>query len=213
MASHLAFVVGNGESLKNTNLNRVKGISFGVNNIHLHYANTDWRPTHYVRAEEASGLEPENWMESMRVHLDMGCEIWCNDYFFRPRFGLKQTEKVHFLKTCTHYQKHFNNPDAPHLLHLPVLCTFGSSVNVAVQIAITHGFSPVYLLGCDLDANMRHFSAEYRHGKEQENRFAQMDALAAHMIAARSGHLIYNATQGGSLEVYERVDFETLDFG
>ena len=116
----------------------------------------------------------------------------------------------HEIKTCSHYRRHFNEPEAPHLWHPPVLCTFGSSVNVAVQIAHLQGYSPIYLVGCDLDNNMDHFSENYRHGKEQENRYAQMDALAAHLVASRSGADIQNATLGGNLEAFPRVEYESL---
>lgn len=188
-------------------------VSYAVNNVHLIYPETDWRPTHYVRAEEASGLEPKHWEESIRVHLELGCEIWCNDYFFRPRFGLERSGNVNHFRACTHYQRHYNDPDAPHLWHLPVLCTFGSSVNVAVQLAHLQGYDPVYLVGCDLgyrDEAANHFSVDYEHGLEQPARYANLDTLAAHMIASRSGATIYNATIGGTLEVYERIRFETL---
>ena len=209
------FVVGNGPSLAITSLERLIGeTSFGVNNLHLLYPATTFRPTHYVRSEEASNLEPEHWRESVQVHLGLDCEIWCNDYFFRPRFGLKATEKVHYLKACTHYARHFDNPDCPHLWHLPLLCTFGSSVNVAVQLAVQEGFGPIYLVGCDLgyrDEAVSHFSDIYAHGREQPARYANLDTLAAHMIAARSAPVrIFNATLGGTLEAYERVEFNAL---
>lgn len=209
-----AFVVGNGPSLAHTNLENMNGeVSFAVNNIHLIYASTSWRPTHYVRAEQAFGLEPEHWLESMRVHLGLDCNIWCNDYFFRPRFGISPSLKTRYLKACAHYAKHFNNPDCPHLWHLPRLCTFGSSVNVAIQLAFQQGYSPIYLLGCDLgyeDGKPSHFDPNYEHGQEQEARYANMDTLAAHMVASRSGAEIYNATIGGSLEAYPRMEFESL---
>lgn len=210
-----AFVVGNGPSLKHTNLDKLHGeVSFGVNNIHLVYPNTKWRPTHYVRAEEAFGLEPENWLESMQTHLDLGCEIYCNDFFFRPRFGLTATDRVHYIKACAHYAKHYNDPNTPQLWHLPILCTFGSSVNVAIQIAVTLGYSPIYLIGCDLgyqNGKPSHFDERYEHGKEQDARYANLDTLLAHIIASRSSPVqIYNATIGGDLEVYDRVNFESL---
>lgn len=208
------FVVGNGPSLKDTPLGKLEGeISYACNNVHLIYPSTSWRPTHYVRAESAYNLEPEHWLESMQVHLALGCEIHCNDFFFRPRFGLRQTEHVNYLRACNHYAKHYDHPASPHLWHLPVLCTFGSSVNVAVQLAVQEGYDEIYLVGCDLgkDGEYNHFSLAYRHGREQENRYALMDTLAAHLIASRSSPVpIYNATYGGYLDVYPRVNFNDL---
>lgn len=202
------FVVGNGASLKNTNLSLLKNdISIACNNVQKIYPFTDWRPSIYVRAEEAGTLGPEDWQESVDTHTQLGCEMWLNDHFVH---GDKSKAKI---KSCAHYRRHFDNPNCPHLLHLPILCTFGSSVNVAVQIAMLKELSPIYLVGCDLDADMNHFSESYRHGKEQANRYAQLDALEAHIIAARSRYPIFNATVGGNLEVYERVALESLYSG
>lgn len=200
-----AFVIGNGPSLKRTNLDKLIGeVTFSCNNIHLIYPYTKWRTTHYVRAEEATTLGYEDWGESVEVHKKLGCEIWANQHF--GRIG-------HDIRTCSHYRRHYNDPDSPHLWHLPMLCTFGSSVNVAVQIAHLQGYSPIYLVGCDLgyeNGKANHFEENYEHGKEQEARYANLDTLQAHIIASRSGVEIYNATIGGFLEVYPRVDYETI---
>jgi hypothetical protein len=205
-----AFVLGNGESLKHTNLDNLIGETvFGCNNIHMIYPYTKMRVTHYVRAEEAGTLDESDWGESVEVHKALECEMWVNEYFM----GGRHKPGVNEIKSCAHYRRHYDNPNCPHLLHLPILCTFGSSVNVAIQIAMLKQYSPIYLIGCDLDSNMKHFSEHYRHGKEQANRYAQLDTLYAHMIAARSGYPIFNATVGGELEVYERINFESLDFG
>ena len=200
------FVIGNGPSLARTNLDKITGEpSFACNNIHLIYGQTKWRPTHYVRAEQSGfKIDVNYWQESIDVHLKLGCEMWCNHVF---KAGGTD------LTPCNHYNKHFNNPDCPHLWHLPMLCTFGSSVNVAVQIAVKLGYSPIYLVGCDLgyeNNKPSHFDPKYEHGQEQDAFYANGDTLAAHMIAARSGHPIYNATLGGLLEAFPRVEYESL---
>jgi hypothetical protein len=42
-------------------------------------------------------------------------------------------------------------------------------------------------------------------------RYANTDTLMGHIIAKRSSPVpIYNATKGGSLEVYERVSFDEV---
>lgn len=208
------FVVGNGPSLNETDLEKLEGeVTWACNNVHLIYPSTSWRPTYYVRAESAYNLEPEHWLESMRVHLDLGCEIYCNDFFFRPRFGLKQTDKVHIPRFCSHYARHYDEETCPHLWHLPIVCTFGGSVNVAIQLAAQEGYDELYLVGCDLGAGgeYHHFSPLYRHGREQENRYAVMDPYAAHLIAKRSSPIpIYNATRGGFLEAYPRINYDDL---
>lgn len=213
-----AFVIGNGPSLAGTDLDLLAGeTSFACNRIHLIYPYTRWRPTHYVRGEEQSLKSAKKYHEEVRLHIEMGCEVWCNLWFTK---FTDMGEKVHTIKSCWHYTNHYHNADSPHMWHPPLLCSFGSSVNVAIQIAVEEGFKPIYLLGCDLnyvDGSANHFSEEYERGIEDELRpahVANLDTLMAHMVAARSSPVkIYNCTPVGLLHdlgVYENVKLESL---
>lgn len=213
-----AFVLGNGPSLNRTNLDLLIGeTSFGVNGIAGIYNKTNWRPTHYVRAEEAStGSDPKVYQRDMEIHRDLGCEIWANEFFI-GKTGIRTTGQYRQIRACAHYAMHFDNPDCPPMYHLPRLCTFGSSVNVAIQISLgVLNFDTVYLVGCDMgykDGQVNHFDENYTKGvgELRDARYNELDILAAHMIAARSfPGRIFNATAGGSLEVYPRVDYERL---
>lgn len=145
----------------------------------------------------------------------MDVEIWCNVWFTKwmEREGVP-VRKVNVLNTCTHHTIDFDSEYCPHLWHLPRLCTFGSSVNVGIQIAVSLGYDEIYLVGCDLgykDNEPSHFDPAYEHGKERPARLANLNTLTAHMIAKRSSTVpIFNATIGGDLEVYPRVQYESL---
>lgn len=217
-----AFIIGNGPSLNKTPLDKLIGeVSFATNRIHLIYKQTNWRPTYYVRAEELEGLELNVWKDDLLAQLAIpDIQIYCNQYFTknleREMNDGSIRHRVHRLKACTHYQEHFDSINCPHTWHQG-LCTFGSSVNVAVQLAVQMYYDPIYLVGCDLGykyEEVSHFSAEYinvEKNKLRDAHYANMDTLAAHMIAARSSPvLIFNATIGGSLEVFPRVEFESL---
>ena len=217
-----AFVVGNGPSLSVTPLEKLIGeVSFAVNRIHLIYPKTPWRPTYYVRAEELDGFELDVWKDDLIAQLENpDIQIHCNQYFTKnlERYfdDASIRHRVHRLKACTHYLDHFDQIECPHTWHQG-LCTFGSSVNVAVQMAVQMGYSPIYLIGCDLGykyETVSHFSADYINvetSKLKSAHYANMDTLAAHMIAARSSPVpIYNATIGGHLEAYPRFEFESL---
>lgn len=214
-----AFIVGNGPSLKRTNLDLLVGeTSFGVNRISGIYPFTKWRPTHYVRAEEASTLyDPKIYQSDMEIHRDLGCEIWANEMFIREADGIRKSGQYRQIRGCAHYTMHFDNPDCPPVYHLPRLCTFGSSVNVAIQIALgILNIDTVYLVGCDMgyrEGAVNHFDENYTKGvgELRNARYTELDILQAHMIAARSfPSRILNATAGGSLEVYPRVKLENL---
>jgi hypothetical protein len=215
-----AFIVGNGPSLSQTNLDLLIGeVSFACNRISLIYGETDWRPNYYIRSE---GLElnnepdPSLWQDDIHYHLDHpDIDVYCNAYFTKHlgtgAHGAKR------LKLCTHYLKHYDDDECPYMWHLPFLCSYGSSVNVALQLAVQLGYGPLYLIGCDLgyrDGEPSHFTDEYESGYEdmlRPARYANLDTLNAHIIAARSCPVpIFNATKGGDLEVYERVNYERL---
>ena len=214
-----AFIIGNGKSLNVTPLELLKGeTSFGVNGIAAIYGRTSWRPTHYVRAEEAStGSDPKAYQKDIEIHRDLGCEMWTNELFVGQTEDVRKSGKWRQIRACSHYNQHFDSPDSPHVYHLPRLCTFGSSVNVAIQIALgILNYDVAYLLGCDLgykEGEINHFSGEYTKyvGDMRSARLNELDITAAHMVCARSfPDRIFNATIGGTLEVYPRVDFRSL---
>lgn len=214
-----AFIVGNGPSLNHTNLDLLAGeISFGVNRISKIYSKTNWRPTHYVRAEEAGiGSDPSLFREDIVLHTRICREVYANEFFIGELPEVRMSGKYRQIRGCTHYAMHFDNPDCPPVYHMPRLCTFGSSVHVAIQIALgIMNIDTVYLLGCDLgykEGGVNHFDPSYTKGVGvlRDARYTELDILAAHMIAARSyPGQIFNATVGGNLEVYPRVDYEGL---
>lgn len=224
------FVIGNGPSLAHTNLDLLeKEVTFGCNRVLPLYERTSMRLTHYVRSE---GMElfnfpdPTIWAPDVLHHLkDPNCTTWLNTYF---RINLEKINegrnwaeakpgKVNWIGACTHYLTHYDKDDCPVLWHLPNLCSYGSSVTVAIQIAVTLGYSPIYLVGCDLgyvDGKPNHYTPEYEKGYEamlRPARYANLDTLMGHIIAKRSSKVpIFNATIGGALEVYDRVEYESL---
>lgn len=218
-----AFIVGNGPSLSNTPLDRLIGeVSFATNRINLIYDQTDWRPTHYVRAEGLELLRENKtrlWMEEVVYHIEhKDVTTWMNSHYpcCLQREGVSVVPDTLILP-CQHYRVNFYDEKCPVYWHLPMLCSFGSSLHVAIQIAVTLGYGPLYLIGCDLgyvDGEPSHFTPDYEVGYEGLLRPAQEannDMLVAHLNARRSSPVpIYNASIGGNLEVYERVDYNAL---
>lgn len=202
-----------------TNLDLLIGeVSFGVNRISGIYGKTKWRPTYYVRAEEAGvGSDPKIYQDDIELHRDLGCEIWSNELFVGQAENVRKSGQWRQIRACSHYLQHFDSPDCPSAYHMPRLCTFGSSVNVAIQIALDiKNFDEVYLIGCDMgymNNRVNHFDEKYTIGvgAMRDARYNELDILAAHMICARTyPNRIFNATIGGSLEIYKRVDYEDL---
>ena len=106
-----------------------------------------------------------------------------------------------------------------------ILCKYGSGLNCMLQQAVAEGYNPIYLIGCDLgfkgvdtagDDDPDHFSPDYnRRVREDWRAIMDKETHVDYHTHARewteaNGFKIYNATIGGELEVYDRVDFADL---
>lgn len=218
------FIVGNGKSLNLTNLDLIAGQpSIACNRINLLYSQTHWRPTIYVHPES---IVPD-W-DYVKENIDAGVECYIGEHYANPpigALGLIDAEhapaNVHFIKECHHWRENFDSQnDLPDEWHLPQLCSFGGSVNMAMQIAVLKGYDDLILLGCDLEyrdgKKQDHFDPAYKHGQEQPAFYAARNALYGHLQALntirrkRLNVHIYNATPGGLLEIWERKRFEDV---
>ncbi len=220
-----AWIVGNGPSLRQTPLELLNGErTFGLNRIHKAYRWTDWRPTYYVKVEFH---DDEPW-RSVKPHLENPA-IHC--FINAPSAGLCEavtsprfpSNASYLMMSCHHSASNAYNGNPPEKWHLPEICEFGGVTNVALQIAVmmaeAEGWTEIVLVGMDLgwvpfnediEPDPNHFDGSY--GEWDMFDLAEKDDthIMYHEIAkreaAKKGISIYNATIGGALEVYERVD-------
>lgn len=118
-------------------------------------------------------------------------------------------------------------PAGWHLDSTGTLCKYGSGYNCMLQQAVLEGFNPIYLVGADLgfrgrpsqdNANLDydHFDLRYNHryaslGRARMDNETQVDMhVHARTWCDARGIQVFNATLGGELEVYPRVDFVSL---
>lgn len=91
----------------------------------------------------------------------------------------------------------------------------GTVTYVCIQLAVYMGFSEIYLLGVDCNYVMgsknNHFIAEEKEDNKDHKEDSMIKAYEyAKRYADTHGIKIYNATRGGMLEVFKRVDFDSL---
>jgi hypothetical protein len=213
------FVIGNGITLKATDLDLITGQpSIACNRINLLYPETKWRPTIYVHPES---LAPD--LPFIRENIELGVECYLGEYYAKPPRGvmdLDNAQNIHFIKDCHHHLINFDDPEVLDEWHLPQLCSFGGSVNVAMQVAVqVYGYDEIVLLGCDLlyrDRKPSHMHPDYEHGREQPAFYATRNAFYGHVQALnwirRKGKNInvFNATRGGLLELWPRVRLQDV---
>lgn len=234
-ASMRAWIIGNGPSLMYTPLGLLKDeITFAVNHIAKIFPYTDWRPTYYARVDEPGDpdlYEDPYWavVRDMKPIIDEGIYSFLGPYFYSPvsrelNGGIIQgvlpicgDQQWHIWDgpNCVPQKWHMSNRD-----RITEYCSFGGSLGVAIQIVNFderfRGCDEIYLVGCDMgfkDGEPNHFVDDYdSHTKDPiPASTVEADKIHAHEIANTCSKIpIMNATIGGSLEVYPRVDIRSL---
>lgn len=217
------FIIGNGPSLRAEDLDclaRHGEISFAFNRIYHFFDQTEWRPTYYV---------------SQDGKMLAGCAAEVNELSARIKFipaELEWYENIHIdraqLFHIVNAETEENVPDFSEDI-AKYICNSKTVVYTAIQIAVYMGIREIYLLGVDhhfhtsmnakgeivVDPTAKdYFSDKYNLDKDQlyipNTDISTLTFMAAKQYADSHGIQIYNATRGGKLEVFERVDFDSL---
>lgn len=205
------FVIGNGPSLRMDDLDRLsknKEICFGSNGIFLAYSKTIWRPDYYVIADFVKYME----------YYDEIIKMAGSSLFIKTFFNLKEfpyPKDVNVYNSPPQKKQFVFSEDIAKAVYSGAMVTFNM-----LQIAAYMGFTEIYLLGVDfsfdfsLSAASNHFDTAYEKTALRRDTFYYDENLAAYKAAEEysksHGFKIYNATRGGKLEVFERVNFDEL---
>lgn len=217
------FVIGNGPSLKAEDLQKLHEnhvLSFGSNRIFKIFDQTDWRPDFFASEDiiilrdiqrEVEAIPSQKKFIPVNLKWYEDVDIKGADYFYMD------------------YQSAFPNSfgmslDIPHCIRCHATVTV-----TCLQLAIYMGFSEIYLLGVDhnfakmIDKNgnvvtdtsiKNHFTEDY--DKDIVDQGFQIDGateayLNIERLSRKLGTFrVFNATRGGKLEVFHRVDFDEI---
>lgn len=219
------FIVGNGPSLNGLDLRKLDDeYTFSVNSIYYKVREDAFRPCFYVVEDRFVFLENLDEIRSMSarrkffpatyksllgdrenvVYFNLNLDFYnaSSTYHGIPRFSLDCSDEVHAGQTVTY---------------------------VNMQLAHYLGFTEIYLIGMDFNYKMpekhgsiivsdgddeNHFHKDY-FGKGKTWQDPQLDKVARSyalfkLMSEFRGVSVYNATAGGELEMFERVDFDSL---
>lgn len=205
------FVIGNGPSLTIDDLNTLymhHESCFAVNYIIKTFDKTAWRPDFFV-SEDVNFLSEKtiDWNKLEIPYLfvaDTNEEFWSNEYndnIFRYHLVYERC-----VNKFPKFSEDFSRKSY-----------MGCSVIYScIQLAAYMGYEEIILLGVDFsyadnqDSIYRHFYKEKNlnsigYTKEVTNAF-----ISAKKYADKKGIKILNATRGGKLEIFKRVDFNSL---
>jgi hypothetical protein len=226
-----AFVIVNGPSLANQNIEILKDdITFVVSGFFKHKVIEIWQPTYYSILDKSFF---DNSNDSISFFKQLNSKIKDTIYFIPLFRGFKSNLKNDLLpKEKTFYIASSGIPD-DNVDLTTVIQSFQSVSSFALSQAIYMGCNPIYLLGFDHDylANQgpdKHFyqgatipNKESTYKTAISNMYPYDDIMATchklwqnyrqlNVAASKKGIKIFNATKGGYLDVFERVEFESI---
>lgn len=208
------FVIGNGPSLRQTDLSLLKDeFTIGTNRIYLAFPEMGFQTSYYLTIND---LVVEQCAPEIQ-QLDLPRFV-----AWRARRWLRPAENLHFLYT-SYTGARFAQNAAGRLWE-------GATVTyVALQLAFHLGFQQVILIGVDHNFSTQgapnttvvsegddpnHFDPRY-FGKGFRWQLPDLDTSERSYALARqayeaAGRSVLDATIGGKLQVFEKVDYNSL---
>ena len=219
------FIIGNGPSLKASDLDMLKEeITFAANKVYLLFDQTSFRPTYYAAVDL---IFLENFHETV-AELDIikfmpkWADRWFQPsettFFFQER-GLPRDEGFDpaFSYDICHgiyggYSVSFTNIQLAFFMGIRELYLVG--MDHTYDIPKNRSWHPLYgeVLVCEGETN--HFSHNYRVTGEQwsiprPEYQEQAFKLAREVFRSHGGQII-NVTRGGRLEIFPRLSLEEV---
>lgn len=216
-ANERCFIVATGPSLTQEDLetlHRHREISFGVNCIYKIFPYVSWRPKYYFACEPDLLIHAEDDILNMEVS-----DVFLGDLYLPFFEKNNKNTKVHRYHIKWEYDyKDIFSDDV-----LDGVFNGATIVYHALQFAVYMGFKKIYIIGADCEYRNgdgldkgSHFITNYA----DKNKVSKVSVLHTNMIfrayqsareyAEKHGIEIINATRGGKLEVFKRVDFDSL---
>lgn len=215
------FIVCNGPSLLPEDLELIKNeYSFGFNRIFYMFDKTSWRPSYYMSVDKDVILMNKKEIEEIDVPLKF------LDLYAKKHITPKSN--MHFLYSKDGF---IVRPFSDENIHFSSdislgYCDGGTVTYVAIQLVVYMGFKKIYLLGADHNySTYRKADGKTYKNENVENYFQGLKATGitgmdidrttkAYKIAKekceQNDIKIFNATRGGKLEVFERVNLEDV---
>ena len=218
-AGKRCFVIGNGPSLTAADLDLLKNeITFASNRVYKMFDQTDWRPTYYAIIDESVARSAD---------MDKINTMHCEQKFFRAQgwYAYRKIKNACYIHSW-HARKYLDTPAFSEDVEKGWY-TIATVTYAMLQLAKYMGFSEIYMLGMD----HKYAVERTKDGSVVENKgvksyFGKAEKSESNVVGStwesdiayqyaeeysrKNGFRIYNATRGGFLEVYERVNLDDV---
>ncbi|MGN0417683.1 6-hydroxymethylpterin diphosphokinase MptE-like protein [Anaerostipes faecalis] len=219
------FFIGNGPSLQAKDLDVLQEhgeITFAFNRIYNIFSQTKWRPSFYISQDEK---------------MLFGCKDIVSNLDLPVKFVPIQLKWYYDIDI--HDANYFNMKIQPEdnqiddLLWSNDAASFiycaNTGMYTAAQLAVYMGFTEVYLIGVDhhfrisqnnngeivVDDKVKDYFSD-NYNKDKDNLYIPNTEKSTYTYIAMKKYCdernvnVFNATHGGKLEVFSRVDFNSL---
>lgn len=221
------FLIGNGPSLNETNLDLIKDeYSIAMNRVSLIYPKTEWRPSYYIFCSSNCHhpIWGNEWTKSIRESINGEKTI---PFIYRKyEKYIGSNPKIEWIENITEKKPYPNGSIEISCFSENIVKRIdktGTTMNLALQMANFMGFKEIILLGCDLgwvpdngktNSDPNHFCKEYsadipehkinKINKQMEN----VHKLARLKIPKKIK--IFNASIRTKLDVYPKINYLDL---
>jgi len=228
------FIMGNGPSLNEMELDLFKDdFVWASNKCYLLFDRISWRPSFYVAVDKR--VVPDIRDQISKLIVDLPETMFYFPVRFRVRSGLPSAPHVYWYREVD-YQRSTEFRDMFTVDASKWVSNVKTVTIAALQLAVYLGFNPIYLIGCDTsysipesvevennDPNLlvssrnddpNHFDPSY-FGKKNKWHAPHPEKMISHYRKAQKicefiGVRVFNATIGGKLEVFPRVNYKDL---
>jgi hypothetical protein len=227
------FIMGNGPSLKKMNLELLnEEVVWGFNKCYLLFDRISWRPNFYTTNDYRLTKDISSTINQL-VKREINTTFFFPAQFNNPEMlNLSANivwfnEKVLDNKFLSDWS--FSSDTSLWVANAATVAITG------LQLAAFLGFNPIYLIGCDTSYTVpdtvstegtpeklvstqsddpNHFSSDY-FSKGDKWLLPNVELMIqqyekSKVILDKLGVCVYNATEGGNLEIFPRVNFESL---
>lgn len=211
------FIVATGPSLAIEDVNKLKGeYTFSMNSIYKLFEKTDWRPTFYAIIDDTVFNRIKEDLDDVKFSCAFCPDQWIKwdlpfVYYIPIKANWCLTPTERRLIPQQWRKKKFGN-DMTKLFYEGT-----SVVHFIMQIIFYMGFSEIYLLGTDCTAPSSHspltsYKDSDKIGNPPKDIYDGLmaDYNKAKEIANKRGIRIYNVTRGGALEIFDRVELDSI---
>lgn len=215
------FVIATGPSLRMSDLDWLEEhdeITMSVNGIYKIFDKTKWRPTYYVMDDY---WVYKRWLDAgIHIKFEDNCKdkVFLSDDMMRGLEYKCDRNCVASVSLC--YWDHWYNPESNYMKYCRDI-KYGhydmfTVTNLCINLADYMGFEKVYLLGvdCNFHSGAMHVgeAAEKYDDETLRNLIRIEDAQRKgySLIEKERPGLVFNATRGGRLEEFSRVDMDDI---